>query len=64
MLFVETTTWDIPNFDYFKDELGWHIENNDDLLENLQDLDDEELRLCGGECINYDYKIIEKSLDK
>ena len=53
MKFVETKIWDIPDFDYFKNELNWNINNIQDLNEQLADLNEQDKLFMFW---NYDYK--------
>jgi len=43
MKYVRTVVTEIPDFKYFRDELGWDIQDKEDLLQLLNEYTDVEL---------------------
>lgn len=63
MIFKKTMLVTIPDYEYFKEELGWDIDSIEDLEEKLSDFSEEELQLLYndggfGDNIQYIGKII------
>ena len=54
MKFTCITTYDLPEPEYFKEQLGWHVETLDDVVEQLSDYNDDELRQVLGNATDYE----------
>lgn len=54
MKFIQKITWDIPNVQYFKEDLGWNVETMNDVVKYINDWDDDELRTLLGCPADYD----------
>lgn len=54
MKFTQIISYDLPDPDYFKDQLGWDVETTEDVVTILSDFSDEELRTTLGPITDYD----------
>lgn len=64
MIYKRTIVVKIPNYNYFKEELGWELNSMEDLVEGLSDMDELELQHMfnddgGGDNIKYYDKVEE-----
>ena len=54
MKFVQKTTWNLPDLEYFRDELEWDVESMDDVINLIESRNEKELIQLLGYCLNYE----------
>ena len=54
MKFTQIISYDLPEPEYFKEQLGWNVDTIEDVVTILADFTDEELRTTLGTATDYD----------
>lgn len=54
MKFIQQITYDLGSLEYYRDELGWHVDSMDDVVEHIKDWNDKELCVLLGYATDYE----------